>query len=104
MCLGIPCLGDVFGFHILWMLLQTFSRQVSVVDYIDADGRPSSSHGGTMPTALSGQSFFLRRESGDILDHRPSGTLGRAGNVGLRSKGADDAPILTKTGKPAATT
>jgi hypothetical protein len=103
MCLGIPCLGDVFGFHILWMLLQTFGRQVTVVDYIDADGRPSSSHG-SKPTALSGQSFFLRRESGDILEHRPSGTLSRAGNVGLRCKCADDPPTLTKTGKPAPNT
>lgn len=103
MCLGIPCLGDVFGFHILWMLLQTFGRQVSVVDYIDADGRPSSSHG-SKPTALSGQSFFLRRESGDILEHRPSGTLSRAGNVGLRCKCADDAPTMTKSGKPAPNT
>jgi hypothetical protein len=100
MCLGIPCLGDVFGFHILWMLLQTFGRQVSVVDYIDADGRPTSSHG-NKPTALSGQSFFLRRENGDILEHRPSGTLGRAGNVGLRFKSADDAPSVSKSGKPA---
>jgi hypothetical protein len=103
MCLGIPCMGDVFGFHILWMLLQTFGRQVTVVDYIDADGRPSSSHG-SKPTALSGQSYFLRRENGDILEHRPSGTLSRAGNVGLRCKCTDDAPALTKTGKPAPST
>jgi hypothetical protein len=103
MCLGVPCLGDVFGFHILWMLLQTFGRQVSVVDYIDADGRPSSSHG-SKPTAISGQSYFLRRESGDILEHRPSGTLCRAGNVGLRYKCADDPPTMSKTGKPGPST